>query len=104
MIQAVARGLSQSENASYAQKKRATRATLNHLLRSRLGQWRLAGSQRLASVLGARNGQAMHETLPTASNPRTTNPRQWTHGKTPARFIAETRGPSSPSAITTPGK
>jgi len=46
----------------------------------------------------------MHETLPTASNPRTTNPRQWTHGKTPARFIAETRGPSSPSAITTPAK
>ena len=35
----------------------------------------------------------MHDTLPTASNPRMTNPLQWIHGKTPARFIAATCGP-----------
>ena len=54
----------------------ASRTTASHLFRNRRGQLRPCGSQRRASVRGTMNGQAMQKTLPAASNPRTTRPRQ----------------------------
>src|SRR5580765_2490953 len=45
------------------------------------------------------NGQVMQKKLPAASKAITASPRQCVHGRTPARFIGLSGGPSNPSAM-----
>src|SRR5208283_1512463 len=98
-IQAVHQGLAHSANVSYAQKKIASSTNASHLPRSRCGQAQRAGSSFLPSFRGSMNGHAMQKTLPATSRPSTSKPRQWIHGRTPARFIGAACGPVRPSKM-----
>ena len=86
MIQAVQAGLSQSANASYAQKNRTSSPTASHFERKAAGQFRGRKPSRRPNSRGSMNGQAMQKKLPAASKAKTVRARQYVHGSTPARF------------------
>src|SRR5712671_681301 len=101
MIHAVARGESQSANASYAHRYVASKPAAIHLERNRLGQRKRGVTNFRARSRGSVKGQAMQKRFPAISRAITASPRQWVHGKTPARFMGATWGPKNPSKATT---
>src|SRR5216684_8402323 len=101
MIHAVALGLSQMANASYAHRYVASKPAAIHLERNWLGQRKRGVTNFRARSRGSVNGHAMQKRFPAISSAITASPRQYVHGSTPARFIGATWGPKNPSNATT---